>query len=40
MPENKLTLILAWMTIHGEELKANWDLLYASDGYFRFDPLR
>lgn len=40
MPDNKLTLIKAWMTIHEEELEANWDLLYAGDGFFRIDPLK
>ena len=39
-PSNKLTLVKAWMTIHQEELQADWDLLSAGDGYFRIDPLR
>ena len=39
-PANKLTLVKAWMTIHAEELQADWDLLAAGDGYFRIDPLR
>ena len=39
-PSNKLTLVKAWMTIHQEELQADWDLLLAGDGYFRIDPLR
>ena len=38
-PPNKLTLVKAWMTIHQEELQADWDLLSAGDGYFRIDPL-
>ena len=49
MPDNKLSLIRAWMVIHEEELKvawnayqneANWDLLFSGDGFFRIDPLR
>lgn len=28
-PSNKLTLVKAWMTIHEEELQADWDLLSA-----------
>ena len=39
-PSNKLVLVRAWMTIHQEELEADWDLLSAGDGYFRIDPLR
>lgn len=39
-PPNKLILVKAWMTIHQDELKADWDLLSAGDGYFRIDPLR
>ena len=39
-PRNKLKLIEAWMTIHEEELLADWKLLDEGDGYFKIEPLR
>lgn len=39
-PANKLKLLLAWIEIHKEDLKANWKLLYSGDGYFKIDPLK
>lgn len=40
IPKNKLKLLLAWIEIHQEELKANWKLLSEGKEYFRIDPLR
>ena len=40
MPSNKLTLIKAWITIHSDELIANWKLLSDGDGYYKIDPLK
>ena len=39
-PKNKLKLIEAWMTLHEDELFANWKLLSDGDGYFKIEPLR
>lgn len=39
-PNKQMKLLLAWMAIHEEELKANWKLLSEGDGYFKIDPLR
>ena len=40
MPPAKLRLVLAWITIHEEELCADWKLLSEGEGYFKIDPLR
>ena len=40
MPSNKLTLTKAWITIHSDELIANWKLLSDGDGYYKIDPLK
>ncbi len=40
IPKSKLELLLAWMEIHKDELRANWDLLSAGEQPFRIDPLR
>lgn len=39
-PNKQKKLLLAWMVIHEEELKANWELLSNGDGYFKIEPLR
>lgn len=39
-PNKQMKLLLAWMTIHEDELLANWKLLSNGDGYFKIDPLR
>ncbi len=39
-PNKQMKLLLAWMTIHEDELQANWKLLSNGDGYFKIDPLR
>lgn len=39
-PNKQKKLLLAWMVIHEEELKANWELLRNGDGYFKIEPLR
>ena len=39
-PGKQLKLLLAWMAIHEEELKANWDMLSAGEGYFKIEPLK
>lgn len=40
LPNKKLKLVEAWMTLHEEELKANWKLLSDGDGYFKVEALR
>lgn len=40
VPAKKLSLILAWITIHEEDLEADWKLLSNGDDYFKIDPLR
>jgi hypothetical protein len=38
-PNKQLKLLLAWITIHEDELQANWKLLSNGEGYFKIDPL-
>lgn len=40
IPKNKLKLVEAWMLIHEEDLKANWQLLSEGQQFFRIDPLK
>lgn len=40
IPSKQKKLLEAWMAIHEDELKADWDMLSAGDGYFKIDPLR
>ena len=40
IPSDKLKLIEAWITIHNDELRANWQLLSDGDGYFKIAPLQ
>lgn len=39
-PNKQLKLLLAWITIHEEELKQNWNLLSNGEGYFKIAPLQ
>ncbi len=39
-PIKQLHYLQAWVHLHEDELKANWTLLLAGDGYFKIDPLR
>lgn len=40
IPKRKLKLVEAWLTLHEDELYANWKLLSDGDGYFKVEPLR
>ena len=40
MPANKKTLVLAWISIHREELYANWDLLSRGEQIYKIEPLK
>lgn len=39
-PKNKLSVLQAWVLIHGEELEADWMLLRDGKAAFRIEPLR
>lgn len=39
-PNKQMKLLLAWVAIHEDELRANWELLSNGDGYFKIEPLR
>jgi hypothetical protein len=39
-PNKQMKLLLAWIAIHEDELKANWELLSKGEGYFKIEPLR
>jgi hypothetical protein len=39
-PNKQLKLLLAWVAIHEDELRANWELLSNGEGYFKIEPLR
>ena len=40
IPTKQRKMLEAWMAIHEDELKADWAMLSAGDGYFKIDPLR
>ena len=40
IPKGKMTLLLAWMEIHREELEANWKLLCDGEPTFKIEPLK
>jgi hypothetical protein len=40
LPANKLKLVIAWVSLHEDELAANWRMLSDGDGYYKIDPLR
>lgn len=39
-PKKQLKLLEAWIALHEDELKANWELLSQGDEYFKIDPLK
>jgi hypothetical protein len=39
-PNKQMKLLLAWIAIHEDELRANWELLSKGEGYFKIEPLR
>lgn len=39
-PPNKHKLVLAWLSLHEEELRANWKLLSEGQQYFKIVPLQ
>jgi hypothetical protein len=40
LKREKYDLVKAWITIHREELMADWDLAINGQEVFRIDPLR
>jgi hypothetical protein len=40
IPNKQMKLLLAWIAIHEDELRANWKLLSNGEGYFKIEPLR
>ena len=40
LPGKQLKLLLAWMALHEDELRANWKLLSEGEGYFTIEPLK
>lgn len=39
-PKKQLKLLVAWIALHEDELKANWKLLSEGTGYFKIEPLK
>ena len=37
---SKMKLVVAWIEIHKEELKANWKLLEEGEQFFKIEPLK
>ena len=37
---SKMKLVVAWIEIHKEELKANWKLLEEGEEFFKIEPLK
>jgi len=40
MPIKQLKFLQAWIAIHEEDLKANWELLVNGEKSFKIDPLK
>ncbi|MBE6081147.1 DUF4160 domain-containing protein [Acidilutibacter cellobiosedens] len=40
IPRKQQQLTIAWILIHQEELKANWQLLLNGEEFFKIEPLR
>lgn len=40
LPRNKEKLVVAWIDIHKDDLKANWTLLSEQGEYFKIPPLQ
>ncbi len=40
LPKKQMKLLVAWIALHEDELKANWKLLSDGDGYFKIEPLK
>ena len=40
LPNKQLNMLLAWLGIHEDDLKANWELLTSGEQIFRIEPLK
>lgn len=40
LPRKQQKLLEAWIILHEEELKANWEILSEGKEFFKIDPLR
>jgi len=40
LPKKPLKFLEAWIAIHEEELKANWELLASGEQSFKIEPLK
>lgn len=40
LPKGKMRLLLAWLEIHRDDLKANWELLSNNEPAFKIEPLK
>jgi hypothetical protein len=40
IPNKKLNLVKAWVTIHEEELMANWEIALAGEKPYKIEPLK
>lgn len=40
LPSKQRKMLEAWMAIHEDELRANWQMLSDGEGFFKIDPLR
>ena len=40
LPRRQRNFVRAWISLHEDELKANWDLAVNNEQLFRIDPLK
>ncbi len=40
LPSKKLNILKAWVTIHEDELMANWDLAINGEAPYKIEPLK
>ena len=40
LPKKQMNLLQAWISIHEEDLKANWETLTTTGDYCKIEPLR
>lgn len=40
LPKKKQKLVEAWIGLHEDDLRANWKLLSAGEGYYKIPPLQ
>jgi len=40
LPSKKMKLVQAWITIHEEDLMADWSLAVKGESIFKIDPLK